>query len=302
MNADGTAKQAVSPVLDGPLSAKTYGGSHWHLIAAESGETFTAFDTSTETEITINGIELYAHRWIGGAWQVVRITDFSRSGLRMWGGSAAWSNDGADSFVSKDMTGFVLDDEGRYIYDPAGIYPKYIVRIAVSGDDLAAGTFQPIGANDPEFEIAVDGPIATPSDWDAICGAHSWSPDGTQLTVSNVSTGVGGIHVWDLASASSQFLYAGGTHTWSPNGAKILLHDGGDIRTINPDGSSLTTLRAWTNRNWGYWDSRWSPDGTWIVYLSRTQAKQYISRIPTAGGTEVQIVNHGGGLRGWFAE
>ena len=301
MNADGTAKQAVSLVLDGPLSAKTYDGSHWHLIAAESGETFKAVDTSG-MEIIINGIELYAHRWTGGAWQVVRITDFSRSGLRMWGGSAAWSNDRLDTFVSKDVTGFALDGYGRYIYDPAKSYPKYIVRIAVSGADLTAPGFLPIGAEDLEFEIAVAS-TATPSDWDAICGAHSWSPDGKKLTVSNVSTGVGGIHVWDIASASRQLLYAGGAHTWSPDGTKILLQDGGNIRTINPDGSGLKTLRAWTNRNWGYYDSRWSPDGAWIVYLSRsTQTKSSISRIPTAGGTEVQIVNHGGGLRGWFAQ
>ena len=56
---------------------RAYGGSHWYLVIADSGETFEYVDTSTGEVVTFGGIELFAQRWIGGDWEMVQITDFS---------------------------------------------------------------------------------------------------------------------------------------------------------------------------------------------------------------------------------
>ena len=226
-------------------------------------------------------------------------------------GSSAWSNDGNDSFVSREVTGFTLDTDGRYIvdFDPVAVYPKYIVRIAVSGDDLAAGLAQPIGPDDPEFEIVVEGPVATPGDWDDVCSPHCWNPAGTQLAIGNLTSGSGGVYVWDVASATSGLLHADavapwsvkGPHSWSPDGSKILLQENGNIMTINPDGTNLKTLLASSKTILRYENAKWSPNGNWIVYHVQKINAAAIGRIPAAGGSVVEI-RKSGVPAGWFVQ
>lgn len=195
MNSDGSSKQQISPALSNwptlaPISSKTYSASRWTLLIEQTNDVFYAYHPDTGAVTSFYGTEVFAYRWINNAWQVVRVTDLTKDGMRPLSDSTAdvtltWSNDGQDAFLSVRLTSFELTPEGWYIVDYNN-YPQSIARIHLTGSELdqlaLSGADAMIDGADPRFEVVATEP-ATSSSKGHIFTAHSWSPDGTKLSI-----------------------------------------------------------------------------------------------------------------------
>jgi Tol biopolymer transport system component len=87
---------------------------------------------------------------------------------------------------------------------------------------------------------------------------------------------------------------------WSPDGRTIAFQSksgnaGIDIWTIGVDGAGLRQVTRDAGDDQG---PRWSPDGSWIYFLSNRSGRGEVFRAAAAGGTEEQVT-HGGAY--WHA-
>jgi Tol biopolymer transport system component len=132
-----------------------------------------------------------------------------------------------------------------------------------------------------------------------IDGFPRYSPDGQRIAFESNRSGndeiwicqADGTHPVQLTT----FRAWAGSPRWSPDGQKIAFDSNAagswDIYFISAQRGQavrLTTSEAQEFR------PSWSHDGKWIYYCStRTQHRQ-IWKIPSTGGTEVQVTKHGG--------
>lgn len=124
----------------------------------------------------------------------------------------------------------------------------------------------------------------------------SWRPvvGGKSVVFStNPGDGFRRIFVQDVGSSSRTQLTSGNTDfdrpEWSYNGSKIAL-TGADkqIYTMNPDGSALTRVTAGGENDF----PAWSPDGSTIVFQSKTPEGYWkIRTIPSTGGVSIPITS-----------
>jgi dipeptidyl aminopeptidase/acylaminoacyl peptidase len=101
------------------------------------------------------------------------------------------------------------------------------------------------------------------------------SPDGRlvayQITVPDVAANRNRtqLFVIPLAGGEPKQLTSGNTSStsprWSPDGRRLAFTTGGQVWTMNPDG---TDRRQVTNISTGAGDPVWSPDGRWIAFAS----------------------------------
>jgi len=100
---------------------------------------------------------------------------------------------------------------------------------------------------------------------------HDWSPDGEWIVYANDTDGF----IWKIRIDGTEptRLIEGSYPRWKSNGNKIVFDNnfagvGGDIFTINSDGSCLTCLLS---SQYSYYDARqpdWSPGGNYVVFFT----------------------------------
>jgi hypothetical protein len=198
-------------------------------------------------------LELFAVREDG---QSIQLTD--DASLATWyNSSVAWSpGDESVSWSALRWEGGVPVEAGIYgadvVYDAAGdvvglAQERYLL---LEGDVLSFG--------DP-------GQIHYVAD---IYG-HDWSPDGSEFVFHDAEAEA--LFIADLLTQQTMLLLSdhGWDPRWSPAGNKIIYNAGKTIRTINIDGTGLTTV-AETKKRFTYLRApHWSPTGSHIVYMFR---------------------------------
>jgi Tol biopolymer transport system component len=214
-------------------------------------------------------------------------------------------------------------------WDPGGVK---IFRIAATGGAAAPATGLPMGAYSVSisgfrpggtFRVAlVDArsdvglrmiDLHAPqtggqiSAWTAFCDSTriDWpgrfSRDGAQVSFTSDRNGLPQIFAANRDGSRLRTLTAFdgssvGLASWSPDG-QFLVFDAvdrnnvTDLYVVHADGGSVRRL---TNDNQREVNPEWSRDGRWIYYASDTLGRSEIWKIPTAGGTPVQLTTQGG--------
>lgn len=127
----------------------------------------------------------------------------------------------------------------------------------------------------------------------------SWSPDGRQLAV----TGPSGVYLLSAEEDGTppMLLTAGSHPAWAPDGTKIAFteYNGvGSLKTMNPDGSAVTTL---VHPDEGYIsDPTWSPDAGRIAFTQcDADFNCSLLAVGADGSGLVQVANHGAHRAAW---
>jgi TolB protein len=104
-------------------------------------------------------------------------------------------------------------------------------------------------------------------------GAPAWSPDGTTIAFARSDPPAYVNQIYTMNADGSDPVNISNSPNnnfdpdWSPDGRKIAFDAGGNIWTMNPDGSGKTSLTHDTNAHSDFYPS-WSPDGKKIAFES----------------------------------
>ena len=151
--------------------------------------------------------------------------------------------------------------------------------------------------------------VSVPMDDHLIYGPHvpmrehsvSWAPDGSEVAYATLD----GVFAEDVATGATDQLTTDGYGTtyvrWSPDGSKIMYCDGGEIITVNPDGTGSNVILE-ADRKGTPDQASWSPSGSHIVFRYRARNKVQL-RVATAAGKDVTtIVETAGPYPHWVDE
>ena len=127
-----------------------------------------------------------------------------------------------------------------------------------------------------------------------------FSPDGSKIAFQ--STRSGGFEIWVCqgdGSSPMQLTHFNtvltGTPRWSPDGRQIAFDSrpagNADIFVIDFQGGPLRKL---TSEPWNEEVPSWSRDGRWIYYASDRTGGWAVWKMPSTGGSAVQVTHHGG--------
>ncbi len=113
----------------------------------------------------------------------------------------------------------------------------------------------------------------------------TWSPDGTQIAYSTVLLDSSEIYVMNADGSERRRLptKGGGDPSWSPDGSRIAFtryNPAGDIWVMKADGSDLLPLTA-TGNTVSVFGQDWSPDGSHMVCVVNTNARQPLDELTT---------------------
>jgi TolB protein len=119
------------------------------------------------------------------------------------------------------------------------------------------------------------------------------SPDGRTIAFHQMRDGrCCFIQLIDIDGFNERTLATGLFPSWSPDGRRIAFNDpggGGDIWTIEPDGTGLTNV---TQTPWGEARADWSPNGQWIAFQSNRSGNQDIWVMDAKGSNAVQLTTN----------
>lgn len=163
-----------------------------------------------------------------------------------------------------------LDDDVLISFKGVGRDPETATPLT-GGVYLAEIEFDDVGnivgltAQPNPFNPALELPIDVTSGFVAAKGSYSWAPNLAAITWELD----GDLHVTDfLSDPPSDTVIASdeiGTPAWSPDGSRIAFFNGGDIDSIQPDGSDwLIVDRAQKNEILS--KPVWSHDGNHLMY------------------------------------
>jgi Tol biopolymer transport system component len=128
-----------------------------------------------------------------------------------------------------------------------------------------------------------------------------WSPDGTKIAFASDRAGAAGtfdlyvmnsdgsgqVNITNTPSLSEDY------PAWSPDGTKLVFSAGGDLYTVNANGSSVTRLSQTPAIEI---EPDWSPDGTQLAYRVGYTASDYpdeIWKMNVNGTAQTNLTNNG---------
>lgn len=272
MNGDGTNRKSVPYGFQWAPSYQAHGGVRWALLGN------TDLDGPLD-EYEVPPYELHAYS-AQGQW--VQLTTVA-SGV-VWTGdgtAVAWGKD--DSFVS-----FTAWEFSSGVGVRGGLY-----RVAV---DWSTGT---PAAGPPA--LVVEAEAAWYGGWNGGVNLykHDWAPGGGAVACEREGDQGWELFAADFPEGVARVVPLGAAYApaWSPDGGRLAFGRGGEVWTTNPDGSGGVRLTQKTVNSKG--DERvqgspsWSPDGAFIAYndvlVSRTKTTPSLMRIPSGGGTPVNL-------------
>lgn len=273
MDTDGTPKVdlelfRVAGSLDHEASEALYGGKRWFLQKRHSNP--AVFDP-------YGGLrwELYAVSQ-GGATVLL----FSEENVDLeHAGSIGWATrdgvtDGKISFSARRFVAVTDPDTGEvsYVVDEYGIYVA-----AIDANDLAEMDAAGLAVQGASLDL----------DWSllplefylkndrAFSVGYDWSPDGTALVYTDGYLPAGGIWVTEedsLGWSTPVRISSGGGARWSNDGTQLAFLLGGDLSTMNADGTGVETVLEDPEDSRKYIYSIgprfcWSPSDTHLIYL-----------------------------------
>jgi len=117
----------------------------------------------------------------------------------------------------------------------------------------------------------------------------TWAPDGSRIAFVCRRDGSDQICASDAAGTDPvQLTSVPVNHSqpdWSPNGSKIAFQGGGEVHSMNPDGTGQVSLSAGSFPTW-------SPDGARIAFLCRLDGNRDICAMNADGSSQVRLTHH----------
>jgi Tol biopolymer transport system component len=263
-------------------------------------------------EETVNGYSEYLYSVEANGAGLAKVTDLPSNVFRY-----DWSPDGTK--IVYDVGISEAEHEIRVLDLATG--EETVVFHDVSGQDAERSSSDLFGAFEPAWSpdgtriafysgsgdiyiISVDGSVSTqltdPAD---SCGDQSptWSPDGGSILFSrSCSTGTGyededtiDLYVRDTDGTNEVRLTTGikaFDPSWSPTGEVAFSGVAGDAEGIfrmEPDGARLTLLAEGENR-----EPAWSPDGSRVAFVNRSDGDSEIHVIDADGSDEVPVTDN----------
>ena len=208
-----------------------------------------------------------------------------------------------------DLDGFHharLDGTGLHLDQPAaGEHLKALRDIALAADGMSVLAARPaLEMPTPRFGLVVgdllkrDFRLIKAPSYERSYESPVWSPDGSQIAyVITRQQAQGADYALAIARPDGsqerlilESALAISDIDWSPAGAWLALEMGGQVYKIKADGSALTRL---SDHQGGASGPRWSPDGGWISFVSRSSFPGFkqLMRMDAAGGGISQIAN-----------
>jgi Tol biopolymer transport system component/DNA-binding winged helix-turn-helix (wHTH) protein len=127
-----------------------------------------------------------------------------------------------------------------------------------------------------------------------------FSPDGKRITFTSTRSGTEEIWVSNVeGSAATQMTSVGGPNTsnsrWSPDGGAILFNSrragSSDLYVLD---IATRAMRRLTEHPTDEYEPRWSRDGNRIYFVSTRSGRTEVWKMPSGGGTAVQVTRQGG--------
>jgi Tol biopolymer transport system component/DNA-binding winged helix-turn-helix (wHTH) protein len=127
-----------------------------------------------------------------------------------------------------------------------------------------------------------------------------FSVDGTRITFTSTRSGTEEIWISNVdGSAATQMTSVGGPNTsnsrWSPDGRAILFNSrrsgSSDLYLLDV---ATRSMRRLTEHPTDEYEPRWSRDGNWIYFVSTHSGRAEVWKMPSGGGTAVQVTRQGG--------
>ncbi len=191
--------------------------------------------------------------------------------------------------AADNATAVALSPNGDELLYTRGIVNSNIWAVEASGGPLCAATNKV-----PRPWITSSFQELTPA----------FSPDGLQIAVQSTRSGWSEIWIHDRDGSHARQLtdlrgFIAGFPHWSPDGTKIAFHwrhEGppGDAALYIADVPTGRAMRLTTGPIKEEVAPSWSHDGKWIYFSSRQSGSYEIWKVPSEGGTAIQLTRNGG--------
>ena len=226
----------------------------------------------------------------------VQLTDESGRGpnlpsyVHVWDGPAKWSPDGSKIAFRSIRNGDAAESHSLYVMNADGTNVQRIVidltgikeapqilsfewsldgtRFLFEAGNDGCPTEGDCWLNTNIFTATTDGKnlVRLTNDDTVLNSSATLSPGGDRVVFTSGGLGQRSIHVINADGSNRRAVANGYYPSWSPDGSKILFIQGGQVYTVNPDGSNLNQLTNYAASYGTYSGPKYSPAGTKIVF------------------------------------